>query len=47
MGEITNESFETLWKGATYTQFRQQILANRNDIDMCTNCSEGAKVWVE
>ena len=47
MGDITNESFETLWKGATYTQFRQQILANRNDIDMCTNCSEGAKVWVE
>lgn len=47
MGDITNKSFETLWNGTRYTQFRKQILTNRNDIEMCTNCSEGAKVWVE
>jgi radical SAM protein with 4Fe4S-binding SPASM domain len=47
LGELKTEEFDAIWKGATYQQFRTAVLTNRNDIDICTNCSEGAKVWVE
>lgn len=47
LGELKTEEFDAIWNGATYQQFRTAVLTNRNDIDICTNCSEGAKVWVE
>lgn len=47
LGELKTEGFDAIWNGATYQQFRTAVLTNRNDIDICTNCSEGAKVWVE
>ena len=46
LGSIENEEFSSLWKNKTYKNFRQAILTNRNEIDICKNCSEGAKVWV-
>ena len=46
LGSIENEKFSSLWKNKTYDNFRQAILTNRNEIDICKNCSEGAKVWV-
>ena len=46
LGSIENNDFKSLWKDKKYKNFRQAILTNRNDIDICKNCSEGAKVWV-
>jgi len=38
-------SFRSIWNSKTYNSFRQAILNDRNGIDICKNCSEGAKVW--
>lgn len=46
LGTIENVDFNSIWKSRKYNQFRQAILNDRNQIDICKNCSEGAKVWV-
>lgn len=42
-----NERFKDTWRGADYHQFRTQILSGREQIDICKNCTEGTKVWME
>jgi len=46
LGSLDNEEFKKIWKNKSYQSFRFAILNHRNDIDICKNCSEGAKVWV-
>jgi radical SAM protein with 4Fe4S-binding SPASM domain len=46
LGTLENLSFEEIWKSEKYRHFRGQVLKARNEIDICENCSEGAKVWV-
>ncbi len=41
MGNIHNSSFRDIWNGQPYLDFRSRLLANRREIDICTNCSEG------
>lgn len=45
MGDLKNSSFREIWKNGTYQQFRRNILKGRRNIDICSNCSEGTKVW--
>lgn len=45
MGDLREKSFSEIWKGKTYQQFRNQLLEGRDQIDICTNCTEGCKVW--
>jgi radical SAM protein with 4Fe4S-binding SPASM domain len=45
LGDLTLNSFATIWKNAKYAAFRNKIMQGRNQIDICTNCSEGTKVW--
>lgn len=45
MGNLTDQSFASIWNGERYQQFRAGILNSRADIDICRNCSEGLKVW--
>ena len=46
LGTALEEDFDVLWKSAAYQRFRQAVLTGRNEIEICKNCSEGAKVWV-
>lgn len=46
LGTLENNSFEKIWNDKQYVAFRQAVLTGRNQIDICKNCSEGAKVWV-
>lgn len=46
LGSIENNSFKKIWQDKKYVDFRQSVLSHRNKIDICQNCSEGAKVWV-
>lgn len=46
LGSLSVQSFQSLWKSKAYGEFRQAILSARNQIDICTNCSEGSKVWL-
>lgn len=45
LGDLKEESFASLWHNEKYQNFRQQILKGRDQIDICTNCTEGCEVW--
>lgn len=47
LGSLQDQSFESIWKSPAYRSFRNAVLSDRNSIEICTNCSEGAKVWVD
>ena len=44
-GDLKEMSFAQLWQNEKYQNFRSAILKSRSEIDICTNCTEGAKVW--
>lgn len=46
LGSIQDLQFSEVWSSAKYQAFRGAVLTSRNEIDICQNCSEGAKVWV-
>lgn len=45
LGEMQQDDFQKIWHSKMYQNFRQAILSSRNSIEICQNCSEGAKVW--
>ncbi len=45
LGDLKKERFAELWHGPAYKNFRIQLLKGRDQIDICTNCTEGCKVW--
>jgi len=45
LGNLKKTSLHTIWKSADYNNFRKSILKGRNQIDICTNCTEGTKVF--
>lgn len=47
LGNLKENSFREVWQGEAYQQFRQQLFTGRNQIDICTNCTEGCKVWLQ
>jgi len=47
LGDLKNVPFPEIWKGEAYNQFRTRLLGGRDKIDICTNCTEGCKVWAE
>ncbi len=40
MGNLKQESFDDIWNGKFYADFRQSILHSRKDMDICRNCTE-------
>lgn len=46
LGDLKERTFKEIWKNGAYTKFRTSLLKSRKEIDICQNCSEGAKVWV-
>lgn len=44
-GDLKQQSFAQVWRGAKYNRFRQSLLRSRSEIEMCRNCTEGSKVW--
>ena len=45
MGDASQDEISTIWSGEKYKSFRKRLSNSRNSIDICTNCSEGLKVW--
>jgi radical SAM protein with 4Fe4S-binding SPASM domain len=46
LGNLQQQTFEEIWQGNAYHTFRRQLLRGRDQIDICTNCTEGCKVWL-
>ncbi len=45
LGSLETDSFRNIWRSKRYNGFRSGVLQHRNQIGICKNCSEGAKVW--
>ena len=45
LGELKQQSFKEIWFSKGYQSFRQSILKSRSEIDICTNCTEGLKIF--
>ena len=45
LGDLKQRSFKEIWENGEYKKFRIAILKGRKNIDICSNCSEGTKVW--
>lgn len=45
LGNMQFVKFQDIWKNNDYQHFRKALLTNREEIDICKNCSEGSKVW--
>ena len=45
LGNLRQQKFSEIWKGTAYQTFRNQLVKGRDQIDICTNCTEGCKVW--
>ena len=47
MGNLATNSLNEIWKSNKYQQFRKQLWKDRESIDICQNCTEGAKIFNE
>ncbi|MCU0403211.1 MAG: SPASM domain-containing protein [Chitinophagaceae bacterium] len=47
LGNMKMQSFREIWNNDNYRQFRAELMTSRRNIDICSNCSEGLKVWEE
>lgn len=45
LGNLKETSFKEVWDSGGYNNFRSSILNSRKEIDICSNCTEGTKVW--
>jgi radical SAM protein with 4Fe4S-binding SPASM domain len=45
LGDLRSSSFAEIWRGPQYMAFRRALLQGRDRIDICTNCTEGCRVW--
>jgi radical SAM protein with 4Fe4S-binding SPASM domain len=44
-GSVSSQTFTEVWRSERYNAFRSAILRSRKEIEICTNCTEGTKVW--
>lgn len=45
LGNVREDSFQNIFQGEDYKNFRQKLHQGRDQIEICTNCTEGCKVW--
>jgi radical SAM protein with 4Fe4S-binding SPASM domain len=45
LGDLKKSNFREIWQSENYQKFRTKLLKGRDQIDICTNCTEGCKVW--
>lgn len=45
LGDLKQKTFREIWHGNEYNHFRKELLKGRDQIEICTNCTEGCKVW--
>jgi len=45
LGDLKEDSFVDIWNSDNYRSFRSKLVKGRQEIDICTNCTEGCTVW--
>ena len=46
LGNAGYDNFRKIWESDRYNNFRNAIFKSRKEIDICSNCSEGTKIWI-
>lgn len=46
LGDLSKSKFKEIWHSDRNKDFRKRIMADRQAIKICKNCSEGSKVWI-
>lgn len=46
LGNLKEDTLQTIWRASGQNRFRQQILNSRKEIDICGNCSNGSNIWI-
>lgn len=47
LGQLGVQNMQAIWKSDAYQAFRRAVMTSRSQIDICSNCSEGTRVWTE
>jgi radical SAM protein with 4Fe4S-binding SPASM domain len=47
MGDLKLQDFKSIWHGEAYQHFRSKLLKGRKEIEICKNCTEGTRVWLD
>ena len=42
---VNEEKSDKILKNKKYDKFRNQLLKDRKQIDICKNCTEGTQIW--
>jgi radical SAM protein with 4Fe4S-binding SPASM domain len=45
LGDLNHDEMAKVWESKNYDEFRKELMRSRKNIDICSNCSEGIKVW--
>ena len=45
LGDLNRQTFQEIWQGDSYREFRKSLFEARSKIEMCRNCTEGAQVF--
>ncbi len=45
IGSVSDTPIREIWRSPGYSRFRRTVMKSRQSVDICTNCSEGTKVW--
>ncbi|MCS6790507.1 MAG: SPASM domain-containing protein [Bacteroidia bacterium] len=45
-GSLNGQKFAQLWHSPQAEAFRRTVFQNRKNIDICQNCTEGARTWL-
>jgi radical SAM protein with 4Fe4S-binding SPASM domain len=43
MGDLTRDSFRTIWNSTRYAEFRERVLSERKSVSICRNCTSGMR----
>lgn len=45
LGSLEDTPMKNIWQNKKYNAFRKKLMHGRKNINICSNCSEGLKVW--
>lgn len=45
-GTLKNQELDQTWKAPSYNDFRDKMLHERNSLSICSNCSQGLKLFI-
>jgi len=43
MGDLTKNSFRTIWNSNEYAEFRKRVMSGRKSVSICRNCTSGIR----